>query len=786
VTDLHPDSTFVGRPIVRREDARLLTGRGRFIADLLPAGTLHVTFVRSPVAHARIRGIDLTAVRSAPGVVLALSGLDLHRLLPPVPDHQIVMPAPWKAAVQHAIHNPNQPLLAWDKARHVGEALAVVLAETKAQADDAAELAIVDFETLPAVVDPDSAARADAPVVHERFGTNVIASFTAGKGNVDAAMRAAPRRLSRRFHHHRYTGVPMETRGVIAEFDPRTDSVTVWSSTQVVAWVRREVAATLDLPEARVRVVAPDVGGGFGIKGHVYPEELLLPWLARRADRPVRWIEDRREHMQAAVHARDQIHDTEVGFDDDGRLLALSTRMLMDCGAWNPLGITPVYNTAVHLPGPYKLPNYRIDAQVLATNKVPNAPYRGAGRPEAVLVMERVMDLIARELGIEPAEVRRRNMIRADEMPYAQGLVYRDGMPIVYDSGDYPAALESVLVAIGGVPAFRRRQQEARAGGRRLGLGIAAYTEGTGVGPFEGGLVRIDPGGKIHVAAGACAQGQGMETIFAQIAADTWGVDPQDVTVSLGDTSFIPMGFGTVASRSTVTVSAAMHEASERVKQKCFAIAGNLLECAPADLELVKGRVVLKGVPGKSVSLAQIARASRPGWDNARPPGVEAGLEATVYYEPPTVTWSYAVHAAIVEVDVETGQVRLDRYAIAHDCGVVVNPMLAEGQIIGGAVQGIGGAMLESIRYDADGQLLTGTLLDYALPRADDLPDITVVHSEIPSPSNPLGVKGLGEGGAISPPVAIANAVSDALADRNAEFNTTPVRPEQVVALLRG
>ena len=391
------------------------------------------------------------------------------------------------------------------------------------------------------------------------------------------------------------------------------------------------------------------------------------------------------------------------------------------------------------------------------------------------------MDLIARELSLEPAEVRRRNLVTAADMPYAVGIPYRDGQPIVYDSGDYPLALEQALAEIGGIDAFRQRQRAARAEGRHLGLGLGMYTEGTGVGPFEGATVRVDPSGKIHVSAGSCPQGQGMETIFAQIAADLWKVNPEDVILSLADTAAIPMGFGTIASRSTVNLSGAIHVASERLRGKTFSIAANMLECAATDLELRDGRVGVVGVPDVSVTLAEVARASRPGWDHQRPDGVDAGLEETFYWEPSTVTWAYAAHAVIVDVDVRTGHVKLEKYVIAHDCGVVVNPMLAEGQIIGGAVQGIGGALFEGFHYDAEGQLLAGSFMDYLLPTASDVPAITVLHHESPSPLNPLGVKGLGEGGAIAPPVAIANAVCDALSEFGAEFNVTPITPGDVV-----
>ena len=440
----------------------------------------------------------------------------------------------------------------------------------------------------------------------------------------------------------------------------------------------------------------------------------------------MRWIEERREHFLSATHSRDQLHDVEIGFDDEGRILAIRDDYIVDCGAWNPIGSGVAYNTAVHLTGPYKIEHLAASGRIVATNKVPNAPYRGAGRPEACFAMERSIDLVARTLGLEPAEVRRRNMIRADEMPYRAGLLYRDGEPIVYDSGDYPGALEKALDAIGGVAAFRTRQAEARRDGRYLGLGIGCYIEGTGVGPFEGAVVRIDPDGKIYASSGACPQGQGMETIFAQIVADLWKVAPDDVVVSLADTAAIPIGFGTMASRSTVTVSAAIHHASLRLRDKDFAIAANLLECAPADLELRDGGVGVVGVPGADgqprpagagrapgLGPRPAARGSMPGWrrpiTGSRRPSPGA-MRCT---------------SAIVEVDPDTGSVDIAQYVVAHDCGVVVNPMLVEGQIMGGTAQGLGGILCEAIAYDGAGQLLTGTLMDYALPSATDIPAMT-------------------------------------------------------------
>jgi carbon-monoxide dehydrogenase large subunit len=780
-----PQKPFIGRSIPRREDQRLLTGQGQYIADFELPQMLHAVFVRSPAAHASIKSIDVSRAATAPGVVFALTGPELVKELPPVPDTQLALPSKWTALVQHNFINPQQPLLAYDKVRHVGEAVAVIVAESRHAAEDAAQLVELALDQLPAVLDPEQALSTGATIVHDKFATNLIGGFTVGKGDVERAMAGAPHKLKRRFHHHRYAAMPMECRGVVSLYEPRNDAVTIWSSTQVVHWVRREAATVLRLPEARIRCVALDVGGGFGVKGHVYPEDLLIPYLARRLGCPVKWIEDRREHLLCSCHSRDQIHDVEVGFDGEGHILALRDHFMVDCGAWNPIGAGVVYNTAVHVPGPYKIGALAFEASIAATNKVPNAPYRGAGRPEAAFAMERTMDLVAAELGLEPSEVRLRNMIRADEMPYAMGMPYRDGQPIVYDGGDYPSALRKVLAALGGVDAFRAHQHDARQDGRYLGLGVGCYVEGTGVGPFESALLRIESSGKIFVASGGCPQGQGMETIFAQVAADAWKVKPEDVIVALADTAAIAVGFGTIASRTTVTLSAAIHGATEKLRTKVFAIAANMLECSATDLELRNGHVGIVGVPGAEISLGKLAHAARPGWDSGRPPGVEAGLEETFYFEPPTVTWSYAAHAAIVEVDVELGQVQIVDYAITHDCGVVVNPMLVEGQIVGGAVQGIGGALYEDIVYDASGQPLTTTLADYLLPNAHDLPHVQIMHQHSPSPRNPFGVKGVGEGGPIAPPAVIANAVSDALRDFKAEFNRTPVTPQQINAAVR-
>lgn len=772
---------YVGRSVPRREDKRLLLGDGRFIADIRLPGMLHVAFVRSDVAHAHIRAIGSSRALSLPGVVAILSAADIEPHLRPIPGMQNRPPKAWRDAIEHEINIPDQPILARGKVRYVGEPIVAVVAEDRYCAEDAAALVEVELEPLPPVASIDQALDPVSPRVHDALSSNVIARVRMRKGDAAAVFASGARILHHVFENHRYSAMPIECRGVVAVYDAGNDAMTVWSSTQVVHWVRREVASRLGLPESRVRCVAPEVGGGFGVKGHVYPEDVLIPFVARRLGRPACWVEDRHEHIVNSAHARDDRHETEIAFDPEGRILAVRDRVLKDSGAYMPVGIGTPVNTAVHLLGPYHVPNYESSITIVTTNKTPNAPYRGAGRPEATFVIERLIDLVARATNLDPVEVRLRNMIPPEKIPHAVGLLYRDGVPIVYDSGDYPAALRQAVDALGGLAVIRRKQLEAWREGRFVGLGLGCYVEGTGAGPFEGATVRIDPSGGIYVATGACAQGQGHQTVFAQVAADAWGVTPDQVTVVVNDTGAIAMGYGTIASRSAVNSSSAIVLASEELQRKVKVIAGHTLECASEDLELRDGRVALRGVPAMSMTLQQVAQAARPGWDHGRPTNVAPGLETTAYFEPPTVTWSYAVHAAIIEIDRGTGLPSIIKYVVVHDAGVLINPELAEGQVLGGVVQGLGGGLLEEIVFDDQAQLLTGSLADYLIPSASDAPTIEVLHRQSPSPLNSLGVKGLGEGGAIAPPVVLANGVCDALQPIGLEIFATPVRPAAII-----
>lgn len=776
---------YVGQSIPRKEDRNLLAGDGRFIADIALPRMLEIAYLRSPMPHAKIGEINVSRALALPGVVAVLTGRDIQPFVAPVPGMQNIPSKQWRAAVEHDIKIPDQPVLAVDKVRHVGEGIAVVVAENRYIAEDAVELIDLVLQPIEPVVEIDDAVRENAPRVHDELDSNVVARFRVKKGDADAALASAPRKLRHIFYNHRYVGAPIECRGVIADYDPRTDSITVWSSTQVVHWVRREVAKRLEMAESRVRCIAPDVGGGFGLKGHVYPEDILIPYLAKRLRRPVRWLEDRQENLASSAHSRDDLHEAEIGFDDEGHIIALRDSFVKNSGAYTPVGISDPMNTISHMMGPYRVPHLDASATVVVTNKGPNAPYRGAGRPEGAFVMERLIDLIAHELGIDTVDIRRRNMIRADEMPYASGIPYRDGTPATYDSGDYPATFENAIAALGGIAQIRDTQRRAWSSGRYLGLGIGSYVEGTGSGPFEGATVRIEPSGSVHIATGACAQGQGHKTVFAQVAADEWRVAPESISVVVSDTGAIAFGHGTIASRSAVVSSSAIRMASRVLRTKVLAIAAHILDQDPDELELRDGRVFNPRKSNLSLSLREIAAAATPGPTDMRPPGMSGGLEVTEYFEPPTVTWAYATHAALVEVDPQVAVPKILKYVVAHDSGVIINPMIAEGQIRGGVCQGIGGALLEEIAYSKDGQLLTGSLADYLIPTASDMPEVEILHTETPSKLNELGLKGLGEGGAIPPAPVIANAVCDALRPVGFELFATPIRASDILRALR-
>jgi aerobic carbon-monoxide dehydrogenase large subunit len=772
---------YFGASVKRREDPRFLRGEGRFVDDLAIPGMLHAAFLRSPHAHAVIKSMRTAAAAAAPGVVRVLTFAAVERWMKPLPLFGAAPPG-LAAVVKFEVRQAPQWALCRERARHVGEIVAMVVADSPERAEDAVELIEVDWEQLPPVVDMLHAADAGSPLVHPEWGTNVGIGFTHSIGDADGAFTRADAVVSETFHIQRYVGMPLECRGVVAAWDRRDGTLTTWNSTQVSHFVQQGLMTALGLPPHKIRVIAPDLGGGFGTKASGYPEDALVPIAALALGRPIKWIESRREHMSGAAHARHQVHAISLAATRDGAILGVRDRIWLDLGAYNVWGVVLPYNTVAHLIGPHRIKNMRVDVQAVVTNKTPNAPYRGAGRPETVFAMDRIVDCLARELGMDPAELRRRNYIRPDELPYDFGMPYRDGNPLVYDSGDFPAALEQALAAAG-YREFRAEQARLRPRGVYRGVGISGYVEGTAIGPFEGATVKLDLAGRVIVATGAVSSGQGHETSFAQIAADALGVPLDWVTVVGGDTAAVPFGVGTFASRSAVTAGSSIADACREVRTKVVRAASVLLEAGPDDIEIDDGRVFVRGSPGSGVDLARVVQASIPTF--ARPGVASPDFEASAYHHVPTVTYASAVHVAQVEVDVGTGGVRLLRYVVAHDCGRVINPTIVEGQVHGGVAQGVGGALFEEMVYDETGQLLTGSLMDYAVPKADDLPLIETVHLEYPSPRNPLGVKGLGEGGAISPPAAIANAIEDALAPFGVRITETPVTAGRIVAQLR-
>ena len=584
------------------------------------------------------------------------------------------------------------------------------------------------------------------------------------------------------FVYPRMTGVPIEARGVFAVVDPLSGVLSVWSSTQVPFAVRSAIARVLGLPEDRVRVRTPEVGGGFGVKGHAYPEDVLVPAVARALGRPVKWTETRSEHFLTAAGDRDQAHHARMAVRRDGTIVALETRFTRDHGAYPTLGEAITLNTINHLPGPYRVPAYRATGDNVVTHKTFIAAYRGAGRPEAALVLDRLLDRAARGLGMDPAELRRRNMIRPDEMPYRSGLSYRDGVPIAYDPADYVSDFDRLLGRLD-YAGWRKRQRERRGSDRPLGVGLSVYVEGTGLGPFEGADVRVDPGGTVFVRVGVAAQGQAHETTLAQICAERLGVPLAHVVVLGGDTELVGFGMGTIASRVAAVAGPAVAKSADEVARRAQLVAAEQLECAPEDVVLAEGRASVRGVPDRGLPLGAVARAavrSRALASRGSP-----GLSACGFFYPDSVTWAFGAHGAAVEVDVETGAVRLLAYAAVHDCGRAINPMVVEGQVHGGIAQGIGAGLQEELMYDDAGQLLTATLMDYALPRADQVPPLGVEHLEHASAVNALGIKGVGESGVIAPGAAIAGAVEDALAEYGVTVDRIPLTPARVFELLR-
>ena len=780
-----------GERVERREDHRLLLGEGRYTDDFEPHAA-HAAFVRSDYAHARVLDIDVSGALDVEGVYAVWTYDDLEgRFADPLP---LIIP-------HEAIEDGRtQYALARDEVRYVGETIAMVVARDRYIAEDAAGAIVVRYEPLPVIVDLE-AARDGADLVHGDRPDNVVARVSEHHGDVDAGFGAAKHIFEWRFEVERSAATPLEGRAVVARFD-QEGALLVHDATQAPTGIRGGLSRLFDIDLDKVQVVAPDVGGGFGVKViQFYPEEVLVPLAAHRLGMPVKWTEDRREHFVGSTHERKQIHHVRVGASDDGRILALETSFVHDSGAYCPYGLIIPIITAAQLPGPYRLDNYRFDFTALFTNMVPTSPYRGAGRPHAAFVMERVMDRLALELGLDRAEIRRRNFIQPDEFPYDVGVSFQDGGPTVYDSGDYPAGLELLLDEVG-YEDFEARREAARAEGRKIGLGIACYVEGTGIGPYEGAAVNVQVDGTVTVATGLATQGQGHQTIFAQIAADELGVPIEHVRVTTGDTRRLGWGVGTFASRTAVVSGNAVQKAAAEVRRQAAELAARILEADPDDIEFADGTVGVVGSPAQALQLGQLAAMANPlryafGEETAEaalytrriyatqdvplPDGTTPGLNATEYYSPKSGVFGFGMHAAVVEVDEATCDVRILQYVVGHDCGRIINPIIVDGQMYGGVAQGIGGALFERMAYDENGQLLNASFMDFLMPYATELPTPTLFHTETPSPNNVLGVKGVGEAGTIPVAGAIANAISDAL---GVQIDRMPISPLQIFELV--
>ncbi len=773
-----PNGLGIGASLLRKEDARHLRGRGQFVSDIRMPGAREIVFVRSPHANARIRGIAVAP--EAKGRVFTAA--DLPRLKP----IRIVTQAA-------GARSPDWPPLATDKARYVGEAIAACLGATRAEAEDVAAMVAVDYETLDAVVDAPRQMRGGGALVHEQWGDNLFLDRSIEGGDIEAAKRAAEIVISREYRMNRQSGSPMEGRAVLAYRDHRLDEVVVQASTQTPHTMRVALAELLGLDERQVRVVAPDVGGGFGPKARLYPEEVILAALTLHLNEPVRRIEDRSEHLLTGAHTRDQHHKVTAYADKRGRILGVDAEIVVDAGAYGmwPQGPYMEANMAARvMPGPYVIPNYRARYITVATNKSPVGPYRGVGRPAACFSIERTIDEVARAVGRDPLDVRIENMIPSAEMPFTS----ITGM--TYDSGDY-AGCARLCAELVDLPKIRARQKAGEPDGRLIGVGFGAFVEQTGHGAaefaargasvipgFESCTGRILTDGSLVLMVGIQSHGQGLETALSQIAYHELGIDPARISVRHGDTESTAFGFGTFASRSMIMSGGAVARVSRMLRDKVQRIGAHLLQCSVSEVHCANGAVL--GPMGRSVTIAEIGKVAHLRMDGL-PPGVDPLLDATATYEPAVSTgvYSYATHAAVVAVDLETGAIELLDFVVAEDCGTMINPMLVEGQIRGGVAQGVGTAMFEEIPYDEHGQPLAATLLDYHLPGAFELPPIRIAHLHTPAVATEYGVKGMGEGGAVAPPAAIANAVRDALASIGAEVNETPLTPQRVLAAIR-
>ena len=778
--DRPPAPSYIGAPIPRREDARFVTGRGQYLDDLrLPNRRIwHAAILRSPYAHARVRSISTAAALALDGVAAVFTYADMAHLAQPIPMRVFPLPG-----MEHYLQTP----LSADTVRHAGEAVAVVVAESRYAAEDALDLIEVDYEPLPAVTSV-AEALSDAVLVHPANGTNLAGSAEINVGDVTAAFQDADYVRREEFHTNRHTANPLETRGLLADYDPADGQLRVWGPTKVAHTNRAILSRHLAIDEERIHFIEPDVGGGFGVRGEFYAEDFLIPFAAYRLGQTVKWVEDRAEHLAAANHSREVVCQAELAARRDGTLLGLRATVYGDMGAYvRTHGSVVPALTAVMLPGPYRIPNFQASVNCVMTNKMGAGTYRAPGFFEGTFIRERMLDLAAADLGLDPAEMRRRNLIHASEMPYTVGPTRLDGRMTVYDSGDYASAFDRALEQIGYQELANIPNPDAQ--GRYHGVGIATYVEPTGFGPFEGARALVNQSGGIDVYLGIATMGQGHETVMAQICADSLGVPMDAVQVFHGSTDYLPASIGTFGSRASVMAGSAIHLACQTLKARILALSASYLDTAPEALELHNGVVTYKDAAAgqPSLSLAQVAslaesqqRFDAPGGENENP------LEATEYFRIEEWTYSYGSHAAHLAVDPETGKLEVLRYVVVEDVGRCINPLTMHGQSVGGAAQGIGGAVLEELVYDDAGQLLSGSLLDYLLPTSQDIPDIEcVILEEAPSPLNPLGVKGAGEGAILATGAALGNAVANALSPFGVQVNSLPLSPANIRRWIR-
>jgi len=771
---------FIGKRVVRNEDPRLLTGQAQFVDDVEIPGLLHAAFLRSDYAHARLLSIDVSAARRRPGVVAVFTAEDMGDDWQPGPP--LVSPPP--TAKDVIFHSRRQVPLVKDKVHHAGEAIAVVIAESRYIAEDAVEDILVELEPLEAVVDLEKALEANSVLVHDDLESNLAAQLFQQKGDYETARKEADLIVKRRIVIERGAAAAMENRGIVAHWDAKSQHLTIWDTTQAPIPIRNGTAARLGLSEHQVRVIAPFIGGGFGPKIMMfYAEEMVIPWAAKKLNRPVKWIEDRRENFYATTQERGQVHDVEIALSRDGHILGLKDNFLHDTGAYDPYGLTIPLNTQSHDMGGYDIRNYSSEFKVVFTNKTIVTPVRGAGRPQGIFVIERMLDIAARELGMDLVEIRKRNLIPPDAFPYEHKIIDQAFAPLILDSGNYKAVVDKALEMIGYDKFVKEEQPRLRKEGKYVGIAIAPFIETTGVGPYEGARVTVEASGKINVATGIGTQGQGHFTSFAQIVAEQLGVEVNDVRIVTGDTTEFHWGTGTFASRGAVVAGNAVHAASRIVRQKVLKLASKVLEAPEGELELEDGRVRVADIPQRSISLGELALLANP-LRGAVEPGTEPGLESTAYFGPQYGATAFGTHAMILEVDPETMMIKIRRYVTVEDCGTVLNPLILEGQIHGGVSMGLGNAYYEKLHFDETGQLLNASFADYLVVSATEMPRIEVGHLETRSTLNELGAKGVGEAGAIPVPALFAQAIENAFHDRKLEILEMPLSPNRLFELL--